>query len=246
MVRPSPLKCRSTPSWGPTTRFSDRLPPLFPPPTDPTTDTVTVDDGTGAVVLPNATIIPRDPFRQYWKSGTGTAVRAETVSGSGTVLIWLGMGRSGTVLSRLSDTELPRSGSAEFAGSYFGSLVDESGGTRYFGIEGDVALAADFAAATISGAVTGRSVLGTAAAPLVLGQTGIVDGAFAGAATGGELGRSVIFSFMPGTTTAPGSHSGLFTGATGQEIVGGVVIPHDEAGRALTEVGAFVTERTGP
>jgi hypothetical protein len=80
-----------------------------------------------------------------------------------------------------------------------------------------------------------------------LSPTQISDGAFSGTTTGGALQeRFFDTSIVAGTTTTQGSHAGLFTGSDGQEIVGGITIPHLREGRPLTEKGIFVAGRTGP
>jgi hypothetical protein len=227
------------------------LPPGFSARYDAATDTVTVDDGTGPVTLsyvetqgPKGTA---GPFEYYAAGGNPRMtrlLRGRAASGGGVASVhWTDEGMFGTILARQGDLEMPGRGTAAFSGGYHGRVV----GGRYplgFSLTGAVALDADFDAGTISGAITDRSVFGTPAAPVILRQAVIVDGAFAGTTTGGGLGATIIVS-TPGTTAAPGSHVGLFA-ADGREIIGAIRVPHDEAGRPLTEYGAFVAEQLGP
>jgi hypothetical protein len=220
---------------------------------DPAAETVTVDDGTGPVTLDYAlTQGPRDDpgrFYYYAISSQEFIARQETTSGRGLAMFVRlpGSGMAGAIVSRVSDTEMPVSGSAAFTGSYIGGLFDEAAVMQFLIQRGKVTLMADFEAAAISGEITDRTIPGMVAAPVRLGQATIADGDFAGTTTGGAVEALVRPNLtIPGTSAAPGTYSGLFTGADGQEIVGSVAIPHLSSGNLLTEYGAFVAERSGP
>ena len=239
---------------GPVDAVLGQLPAGFSVSYDRATDTVTIDDGTGPVLLGNAVPSPR-LFQRYNTRGPSAIwfEYAETASGSGAASFFVNSraGVAGTMFSRLSETRLPDSGTAEFSGQYTAVLVgsDARPASR---IAADATLMADFAAGSVSGEITNRRAELGPSTRLILGPAGISDGAFTGTATGGELiSGSTISS---GTTTMTGSYAGLFTGANGAEVVGGVAIPHIAEGAAvqlwgdqpLTEIGAFLAERTGP
>ena len=218
---------------------------------DPASDTLILDDGADPLVLQREARFELPPFRLYsfrTSESSARALRAETASGGGVAGIALRQDRSGSGFvgpfhARLSDTQLPSDGSATFVGDYAAFLARDL--NFNFILKGDAVFTADFGRNTISGEITNRAdssePLATYA-DIVLAPAAIVNGGFAGTARGGE-GTGVL-----ATTVEPGGYSGLFTGADGQEIVGGLVIAHDTvlSGDRLTEHGAFIAERTGP
>jgi hypothetical protein len=234
---------------GPTEIVLGQLPADFSAAYDAATDTVTLNVGTRSLVLPRAAQFETKLFRVYRlrrEEPWAWALIAETASGNGRAGTFFSSpeGIAGLDFARLTETELPVDGRATYGGDYQAFVSDGIlAGAR---INGDAALNADFESGTISGILTNRkntNTPGSTWADVNLAPTTIAEGAFGGVATGGAALDGWTFR----STTSPGSYAGLFTGAEGQELVGGVVIPHVTIGSGtnLTEYGAFVAERTG-
>ena len=226
-----------------------QLPSGFSARYDAASDTLILEDGTNSVVLQREARFEVPPYRLYSFRATGRSarvLRAETASGGGIsgVALWQGgTGLAGPFYARLSDTQLPSDGSATFAGDY-AAIVERDLNFNFF-VKGAATVSADFDTNTISGEITNRTDSAeprATFADIVLAPAAIVDGRFAGIA-GGGAGTGVL-----GTTVQPGNYAGLFTGVTGQEIVGGVVISHETVvtRTPLTEYGAFIAERATP
>lgn len=166
------------------------------------------------------------------------AVRGETPSGAGVAYAakWDGDYHRGH--QRLTDTVLPPTGSAAFNGGYMGVLGDRTTGVGGF-VSGSARLNIDWDAMRISGSIENRSSnTGNAFAPLNLTATGLnpSTGGFGGVTSGGQ---QILPS--PSSTSATGSFSGLVTGSTAKEVVGGVNLAHSANGTTvLREFGAFV------
>jgi hypothetical protein len=197
-----------------------------------------------SIVLPRSAANDQGIFRAYiLRQGqeANVALFARTASGEGTagVGVWFDRQIAGSAFSRQSETELLGSGTASYTGQYGGYLVGESVSV-VLAMAGDAAFTADFDAGVISGAISNRVGTGFGSfdfADLTLAETAIGSGAFTGDASGGQL----LGSQFPASTTQ-GSYSGLFTGASGQEVVGGVAITHEDGVEVYKEYGAFVTQ----
>ena len=222
------------------------------PPSVLGTGRLEVSTGTGRTSLrPHLdSRIPRPafftPFNRGFEVGTtfADAVSGETASGSGRAFVVLLDGRRLELgHERLSETVLPASGTARYAGSYMG-LVSLVGSKTYLGyITGEVTLDADFAGMTIGGEITNRASTNfelPAFAPMTL-LPGPIDGAtgrFGAETSGGRL-----LSADPRSGPAAGTYSGLLVGAAGAEAVGNLSVLHDFDGTpAIRESGAFVAD----
>lgn len=175
---------------------------------------------------------------------------AETSSGGG----YAGVGISKTTsdlggiiggeYGRLSDTELPETGSATFTGQYVGEIAilpNYNLGASFTGdvepITGDVELIADFDGNEISGAITNRAQSGRTPDDVILHSTSIQNGGFSGRTSGG-----ILVPAGSANTASDGTYSGMFVAADGQEIVGGVQIEH-QSGNTRIESGVFILEK---
>lgn len=226
-----------------------RLPSGFSARYDAGSDTLILEDGANAVALQREARFEVPPYRLYSFRATGRSarvLRAETASGGGIsgVALWQGgTGLAGPFHARLSDTQLPSEGSATFTGDY-AAIVERDLNFNFF-VKGAAAFSADFGTNTISGTITNRADSTeprATFADIALAPAAIVNGSFAGTA-GGGAGTGAL-----GTTVQPGAYAGLFTGANGQELVGGIVIAHETVATRtpLTEHGAFIAERAAP
>jgi len=225
-----------------TTRDVGVLPPGFVATLDSATDEVVLTVGGAEVArLPNTGSAGAE-FTRY-ADGTDAALYAATISGDGAVFVvsspTVNLGLAGVQVARLGETVLPGSGSATFNGAYESivvratdlSLVPIVGAGV---IQGDAQLTADFASASISGAITNRVFgVGGAGDDIQLLSTAITAaGAFSGTTTGGD-----IF----GATALTGEYVGLIVGDTGNEVVGGVSVTQVfGVADILIEIGGFV------
>ncbi len=176
-------------------------------------------------------------FRLY-TSGDQRVLLGYAPSGQGQALVISSptaeLGLAGIQFRRFVETELPSGGSAAFSGNYASFLVNSD--LEFFGaVDGDFALTADFANASISGQITNRVGIGFTATDIVLAPTAITSaGAFTGAATGGDI--------VGQTVTSGGSYSGLIVGSNGTDVVGGLVLGHQFGLDQLSEIGGFAGE----
>jgi len=219
----------------PTTRDIGTLPSGFAATLDDATDEVVLTiDGVEVARLFNAGAV--GGFTTY-ADGNELTLYAETISGAGAVFVVqspsVELGVAGVRVARLGETNLPSGGLATFNGEYAGIFVDEDL-VAVAVIEGDAELIADFASASISGDITNRFGAGFTADDIVLLSTAITSaGAFSGTTGGGSI--------IGGTTAFNGEYIGLIVGAAGNEVVGGVNIPHTQIGLDdLIEIGGFV------
>ena len=174
-------------------------------------------------------------FEAYSNAAPINAVLGVTPSGEGrSFVIWNFQARqSDAVHERLSETTVPASGSASFNGSYMALWWNTADVTLAAHLLGSVALSADFDAQRIAGIISSRRNTGSEIfRDVVLEPTDIVDGAFAGSATGGEL--------EGGAQTTSGRYEGLLVGLNSPEAVGTVVIVHGNASPSRAEYGSFV------
>ena len=140
-------------------------------------------------------------------------------------------GLNGIQISRNGSATLPTSGSANFTGQYYGTLVTtkDTGTPSNVGkmsdeIRGTVNMAASFGSApTIQGAITARSptLSGGTHQNVTLASTPLSsDGTFSGTVTGGSISSI--------TTTSNGTYQGFVTGTSGAQkgLVGGLALTH--------------------
>ncbi len=151
------------------------------------------------------------------------------------------------VYARIVPTSMPTTGSAAYTGDYTGFLRQNGTPTNDVTnrIRGSMHLTADFAANSVSGAITNRLLttiitntpdVGNLTTNVTLGAAPIdATGAFTGATTGGILVNAATW------TPPVGTYSGLISGPTGNAVVGGVSIAHFSPGLgAFTEIGGFI------
>jgi len=221
-----------------TTRDVGILPSGFAATLDGATDEVVLTlDGVEVARLANGgAFVPG--FTTYLGTGEELAAYAATISGDGAVFIVQSpiaeLGLAGVQVARFGETDLPSGGSATFNGDYAGLFVNSVFLTLApVLIQGDAQLTADFAGASISGEITNRISAGFPADDIMLLPTAITSaGAFSGTTTGGNfIGETIAFN---------GEYIGLIVGATGDEVVGGLSVVHDDGFDLFLEIGAFV------
>lgn len=148
---------------------------------------------------------------------------------------------------RKNTTSMPTTGSASYTGDYAGFLRLDGAPTNNvtYRIRGDLNLSADFAANSVSGGISNRVfhvpgtnalAAGNTTADVTLAAAPIdANGAFTGATSGGIITNAATW------TPPVGTYSGLISGATGNEVVGGLSIAHFSPGLgAFTEIGGFI------
>lgn len=208
---------------------------------DSETELVTISDGENSLEMSDVGFSPAPGFTVY-NTGNTFAVFGLTSSGAGFASATASNagdvfgGAVGGAYGRLSDTEMPNSGSATYSGSYQAVLAYETNSDAFDLVRGSIDMTADFDANSISGKITERVGLNEEFADVTLNSADIQAGAFSGTTTGGELLGNQVYS------AENGSYSGLFVGANGQEIVGGVMIEQGFFGDDFVEVGAFILE----
>lgn len=205
---------------------------------DAENDQISITDGVSTIVVPKSTFGTSPAFEEYYGSDTYIAY-GETSSGAGyasSIISETARALGGVVggaFGRLSETEMPNSGSATYTGAYEGWLGDGSDFEAYALVLGDVEMTANFDNNDISGTISNREVYSEDETldDVTLNLASIESGGFTGTTTGGDL---------TGSAGAPsqGDYSGMFVGADGQEIVGGLMIDHD----GDVEAGAFILD----
>ena len=177
---------------------------------------------------------------------TRNAYSGESSTGAMTATVVSSFGRRGATFARLGNTAMPASGSANYSGQYVGIL---EGGPVFFArrsVTGDVAMTADFSAATVSGNITNRQSYNYNATPfntlqdVTLNATAIDGtGAFSGTLTGGAVN-----GFGSSIDTSSG-YSGLIGGATGNQVAGSMNLTRTYggfSGNQIIEIGVFLGE----
>lgn len=220
---------------------------------DPTSDTITVSDGGGAVLLAHdSTFDVQVPGFKLLNDGSSASSNWFLLGQSGSKDLQAGVaavnasgGASKSVgggLARMSDGTVPSSGSAVFRGHYAAILQDAGANHNTMGfLRGDATLNADFGSGTVSGSITNRGFGGSYAADDITLSPGTIgaNGTFTGMATGGGV-RGL------GTDTVSGrAYNGLF-GDSGREAAGGLQILHTLSGSSTgsyTETGAFIVSQ---
>ncbi|WP_159086942.1 hypothetical protein [Loktanella sp. Alg231-35] len=181
------------------------------------------------------------------------AFRSVSASGDSAITVGAADG-SPTILSatyeRINDTAIPVSGATTFTGDYLG-LITETGQTELLSVvTGDMSLTANFGTSMVSGSISNRVVgiiatgapNGDAATDLALEATGLdALGGFSGDASGSAItaGSGSLY------TITSGRYTGLISGATADETVGGVVIDYTRSmgstgPTGLVETGGFI------
>lgn len=192
------------------------------------------------------------PKHNLWRgktnSGAGEAMYVATHQTEGYAIQTVRLARNG-------DTTMPVTGSANYSGLYVGSInVEHSTGESYIGnnstysIHGNVALAADFATARVSGAITERVAVdeifgnsSTALSNLDLNIGGIENGEILGSVTGDDPADPATYLMSNGV------YYGMFVGAGAEEIVGGIAVDltrKNDAGYRAKEHGLFILNET--
>lgn len=204
---------------------------------DESADTILVSAPGGSATLMREVSIERNDIRIYENGGVITAL-AISNSGAGSAFLVTGIPElSGTLVSRIEDTEMPTSGTASFSGDYTGFLVNPVDHTLAAFFSGQANLEANFGDMTIDGIINDRIMFGpipeTTSDDVELSKTVITGtGSFVGVATGGAVR-------FPGASSSPGLYSGLIVGSDGQEVVGDLLIPHFIDGGPFEEIGIF-------
>ena len=146
---------------------------------------------------------------------------------------------------RLTDTALPTSGSASFAGTYAGMFrrADVSpANTVLYRIRGNAALDANFGANTVSGSIINRKfydLSGVWDTSFTLSDVALASGSID--ATGGFSGLTSGGQITGGAwLETTGAYQGVFAGPTAGEAVGGVLIDHAQLNaNPFIEIGGF-------
>lgn len=184
---------------------------------------------------------PRPPGLKPYRApgGVAHATRGETPSGAGAAYSaqWddAGLLRG---FQRKTETILPTSGSAGFAGHYLGVIADASTDEYRGFVEGRVALATSFDNMTITGEIdqrvntSGRSFVDVAILESAIGRN---NGLFSGVIAGGQIiGVGAV-------DRATGTYEGTIVGTNGNEVVGGITVLHSAGDTAVfREVGSFI------
>lgn len=211
---------------------------------DEVADVVTITHGVASRTIARLSDLDTPGFFAYGNRSDGfTYVTfGETSSGSGLAAAGASstsaaISFAGSVFERVGDTDMPTSGSSNYTGAYTGLFASDPDLVGILLIAGDASIDADFSTALINGSITNRRDLTgpVTFADIQLEAASIVDGAFTGTTSGGAADEE-------GSTVSPGEYGGLFTGATGQEVVGGVQLSHDIDGTRFIESGAFIAE----
>lgn len=187
-------------------------------------------------------------FDYYGVSGNTHSVAMFGTSASGRTgagVAYIASGGQGIFYQRIGQTVLPTKGTATFNGDYIATVDAQS---AILDILGDAELTADFSASTISGSITNRQSWARNLTPPTQSSATVDDvtlqttaitatGSFAGTATGGDYNDATSTS-----VSTTGRYEGVIGGGTGNEVVGGVVIEHDNTNNVhdMTEFGAFV------
>lgn len=206
---------------------------------DAVNDQITLTDGANSILLPEESFGTPAAFQEY-STSSGFVAYGVTNSGAGYAAAALSDtnrvlgGVAGAAFGRLTDTEMPDNGSATYTGSYEGVLGDSGDYEPYnILVIGDVEMTADFDTNNISGTISNRLQFGDGDTldDVTLNMTSIENGGFIGKTSGGDF---------PGASGSPsqGEYSGMFVGANGQEIVGGLLIEHTD----FVEAGAFILD----
>jgi len=205
---------------------------------DEGSDAITVDDGTTATVLPRDAFMDGDRFRAYYQDNS-FAFYAPAASGEAFAALALVYGGTvdAAVYGRTAETALPGTGTASYSGEYASMLVNDADGDPFRLIYGQADLAADFGDGTISGVISNRADFSNpdiSFADVTLSEAALSNGRFSGGVSGGS-GNGIIV-----TTASDGTYQGMIVGPNGEEVVGGVIIPHLYGPDEVTEYGAFI------
>lgn len=211
--------------------------------------------GSDIATLSRDVTLDRDSFEGFQDAAEGH-YGYRVVSASGNSIVSVGAAEDTfNILSvnyeRVNSTALPVSGSTTYNGDYLG-LITASGSTDLRSVvTGDMSLTANFGTSSVSGSVTNRVVgtidtfaaNGEVTTDLVLDASGIDDiGGFSGDAFGATFTTD---SGANGYTLTSGQYTGLISGGTANETVGGVFIEYTRTTGAggptgLVETGAFL------
>ena len=167
----------------------------------------------------------------YLRSGTEDSVVVTIITDPS-----VAEGFNGSIIAHNSSTNLPLSGSADYAGDYAGILTANATGQRVDTVTGDVALVMDFDTALISGTISNRALSG--------GQ-GLVDQILRPDSTIAEGGTSgFIYPDIPGRDDiSSGGFAALVAGPDAGEIVGYTRLDYAIGEVDVTENGAFRASR---
>ncbi len=211
--------------------------------------------GSDVATMSREATLDRGSFEAF-EDATNGHYAFRSVSASGDSAITVGAAEDTfNILSanyeRVIDTALPVSGTATYNGDYLG-LITVSGSTDLRSVvTGDMSLTANFGTSMVSGSITDRVVAGIdplapndeATTDMVLNATAIDDqGGFSGEASGST------FTTDAGTnayTIMSGRYTGLISGATADETIGGIVITYERSSGSggpsgLVETGGFI------
>lgn len=212
---------------------------------DEVADQITITDGANTRIADRITNLDTTGFSGYANLDVGPVYLnlGETSSGSGSA----GAGSSpdgttpafsGSIFERSGDTVMPTSGTANYTGNYVAWMSTQTNFDAIYLIVGASSFDVDFVTGLIDGMITDRNDSYRpfiTLADLKLEEVTFSDGAFFGTTSGGAYNDGV-------STVSAGEYGGLFTGNTGQEIVGGIQVLHVNNGLALIESGAFIAE----
>ncbi len=172
-------------------------------------------------------------FSVYLNSTEGYLLRG-TVDG-GEVII----ADNGAQLIRTGTTVLPdgsETGAVTYGGTYGGIVVEGTRDLNPSSVTGLVQIEVDFGDYAVSGAITNRVLDETIAAnDIALDLTGLIDGAFEGTTTGGDLNTG-------GLVANAGTYTGLIVGPNGEHIIGAVTITHTGVDDVIEQGGMILSQ----
>ncbi|MDO6591031.1 hypothetical protein DS901_16020 [Loktanella sp. D2R18] len=172
-------------------------------------------------------------FSVYLQSSQGYLLRG-TVDGGEVIIV-----DNGAQLTRTGTTILPaalNTGGVTYGGTYGGIVVDGTGDMSPSTISGIVEIEVDFHDYAVSGSISNRVLDETIAAnDITLDLTDLIDGAFEGTTTGGDLNTG-------GLVASAGTYTGLIVGPNGEHIIGAVTITHTGVDGVVEQGGMILSQ----
>ncbi|MCG3268735.1 hypothetical protein [Yoonia sp. I 8.24] len=172
-------------------------------------------------------------FNVYLQATEGYLLRG-TIDGGEVIIV-----DNGAQLTRTGTTILPvgsETGAVTYGGTYGGIVVEGARDMNPSTVSGLVEIEVDFGDYAVSGSITNRVLDETIAAnDIALDLTDLIDGAFEGTTTGGDLNTG-------GLVASAGTYTGLIVGPNGEHIVGAVTITHTGVDGVVEQGGMILSQ----
>jgi hypothetical protein len=172
-------------------------------------------------------------FNVYLQATEGYLLRG-TIDGGEVIIVDNGaqLTRTGTTVL----TSMPGTGAVSYAGTYGGIVVEGARDLSPSTVSGIAQIEVDFGDYGVSGAITNRVLDETIAAnDIALNLTDLINGAFEGTTTGGDLNTG-------GLVASAGTYTGLIVGPNGENIIGAVTITHAGADSVVEQGGMILSQ----